>query len=292
MKYYTCDPESKQFTELSVASFERDTEKRPPFYQTIGTEKRYFAYCPGCGNPITVVNLYIDKKYEEDGTKQKTHGRHYPSKIKGFLEFDQRAYEDCPFAKPSSFSGTQKREKGVVSNELTEILLEHAETVHSFARSISDVNLSDTLFEKVLKTFSESEGIYFRYVNKFNLPYALLYLAHNQCLNYQFLYRLESNVIASEIQKKSNWFEVVKGQVIPKGDRKNKFINMYFTDHIKSIRNDEPYHQFTQVITESFNGEKNTILERKITFDNYFFYRTVNRVEKLRAIAEKVFANS
>lgn len=292
MKYYTCNPASKQFTELSVRSFERDTEKSTPYYQTIGTEKRYFAYCPGCGNPITVVNLYVDKKYEEDGTKQKTHGRHYPSKLKGFPEFDQRAYEECPFAKPSSFSGTQKREKGVVSNELTEILIKHTETVHSFAKSISGVNFGDALFEKMLKTFSESEGVYFRHVNKFNLPYALLYMAHNQCVNYQFLYQPESNAIASAIKKKSNWFEVVKGRIIPKGDTKNKFINMYFTDHKTSNRNDEPYHQFTQVITESFNGKKNNILERKLMFDNYLFYRTVNKADKLRSIAEKVFNNS
>lgn len=289
MKYYKCKRDSTQFIELSIPSFERETDKKYPFYQTINGEKRYFAYCPGCDNPITIINLYSDKRVEENGLKQKIHGRHYPNRLSGFELYDEERYATCPFAKPSSFSGKTKRGNGKEATELINLIVDHADTLFSFARSISGINISESLFEKMLNNFKESEGVFFRHVTKFNLPYAFLYMSHNQNLYFQFVYENDKNGIAKAITENSKYFSVVNNRIVPKSEtNQRKSIYMYFTDHKVSSRDDEPEHRMTLVIKEECDGESNSICEKIIMFNNYMFYKTVNKNQRVRDITKSI----
>ncbi|MGZ8173221.1 MULTISPECIES: hypothetical protein [Methylobacter] len=289
VKYYKCKRDSTQFIELSISSFERETDKKYPFYQTINGEKRYFAYCPGCDNPINIINLYSDKRFEEDGSKQKIHGRHYPHGPSDFESYDEERYTTCPFAKPSSFSGNTKRGNGKEANDLINLIIDHADTLYSFARSISGINISEPLFGKMLKNFKESEGVFFRHVTKFNLPYAFLYMSHNQSLYYQFIYEYDKNGIAKAITENSKHFNIVKNQIVPKSKtNQSKSIDMYFTDHKVSSKDDEPEHRMTLVIKEECDGENNNICEKIIIFDNYMFYKTVNKNQRVRDTAKGI----
>lgn len=288
MKYYKLSQTADEFIELSVQSFEKDTKESHPYYQTIGDKKRYFAYCPGCSNPITIINLYNDGKTEENGSAMPLHGRHYQYSIKDFGPYDEENYLSCPFSKPLSFSGNAKRGSGKDSEHLKKIILEHSETLYSFAKSICGINLSENLFDRMLKNFKQAEGIYYRHINKFNLPYAFLHMAHSTNISHQFI---ENTEIVEKIQNKSLFFTAKNGQIIPKEKLQDRpSINMYFTDHkFTTDENDESAHSFKQIIMEKDKNTENTILERTILFDNYFFYRVINKNNRLRQISRDTF---
>lgn len=287
MKYYKCTAESNDFNELSVSAFERDTNKKHPFYQAINHKTKHFAYCPGCSNPITIVNLYNDNSLDEDNNKQKLHGRHYPNSLSDFEKYNQEKYSTCPFAKPSSFSGKAKRGNGKESEELIDLITNHTETLYSFVRSILGISISHKLFGKMLDAFNKAEGVYFRHVNKFNLPYSFLYMSNNQNLYCQFIHKSDKSFISKAILKNSEFFTVKNNQIIPKL-KTGKFqnIEMYCTDHKCSIKDDEPSHHMTIVITEKSGGIEKTIIEEKVEFDNYMFYRTINKNKQLRELAK------
>lgn len=288
MKCFKVEKESEQFFDLNVPEYERQTDKKSPFFPTIQEENRYFAYCPGCSNTIQIINLYSDKKQEENGEAQAIHGRHYPYPLASLGEYDQEAYENCPFSKPSSFSGTSRRGEGKEARELLSLLLNHADTVYSFCRTISGINLSEPLFQKMLRQFKQSEGIYYRHVSKFNLPYAFLYMAHNQSIAFQYLDR--GSHTKEFIEKNSKFFEIKSEQIRPKNQSPSKpQIYMYFADHKVKIHNDEPLHKMTMVIKEECDGVINTISEREITFNNYLFYRTICKNDRLNKLASEIF---
>jgi hypothetical protein len=289
MQYYKTKKNSNQFTKLSIASYERDTDEKPPYYQTIDGDKGYFAFCPGCDNPIKMYNLYGNKNVELDGKPQKTHARHYSSPLKDFPVFDQEAYDCCPFAKPSKFSGTSKRGQGKEVEELLNIITQHTDILFSFVRSTSNINFSEVLFEKMLTSFKEADGVYFRHVNKFNLPFSFLYMSHNQSLRYQFLFKQDINGVADSISKKSKFFDVINNQIRPKTKYNKADINIFFTDHNVTNFTEDPAHTMTLVVKESFEKETYTLLEKKIKFDNNIFYNTVVKNQRLRDMANRIF---
>lgn len=288
MKCFKIEKEKEQCFDLSVSDYERQTNKKPPFFQVIQEENRYFAYCPGCGNTIQIINLYNDKKHEKNGEVQAIHGRHYPYSLPSLGEYDLEAYENCPFSKPSSFSGTARRGDGKEARELLSLLLNHTDTIYSFCRTISEINLSEALFQRILRQFNHSEGIYYRHVSKFNFPYALLYMAHNQSIAFQYLDR--GSHLKDAIEKNSKFFEINSEQIRPKNQSLPKpQIYMYFTDHKVRIHDDEPLHKMTMMTKEECNGVINTVSEREITFNNYLFYRTICKNARLSKLASEIF---
>lgn len=276
MKYFKICRDSNDFIELSVRTYERETDKKYPFYQ-VQSEAVYFAYCPGCDNTIKIINLYNNKRVDKEQKVQRMHGRHFPHNVEGFEPYDQEKYNNCPFANPQRFSGTNKRGKGKEAQEIIDLIVNHADVLHSFMRSISGINISGNLFDKMLKKFKDSEGIYFRHVTKFNLPYAFLYMAHNQNINYQFLVDEE---ISKCIKEKSNYFFISNKQIKPKNNQAS--IYTYFTDHTVSIVDHEPLHRMTMVVKEELPQEKNLIIEKEIEFNNYLFYRTISKNRRLK----------
>lgn len=65
---------------------------------------------------------------------------------------------------------------------------------------------------------------------------------------------------------------------------------MYFTDHkFTTDENDEPIHSFKQIIMEKDKITEHTIHERTIIFDNYFFYRVINKNNRLRQTSRDIF---
>lgn len=288
MKYYKLLQSSDDFIELSVESFEKETKEAFPYYQTKNDKKRYFAYCPGCNNPISIINLYNDGMTEQNSSPMPLHGRHFPHSIIGFGPYDEESYLSCPFSKPLSFSGVSKRGSGKDADHLKKIIIEHSETLLSFSSSICGLSISENLFTKMLENFKQADGIYYRHVTKFNLPYAFLHLAHNTNINYQFI---SDSKLLDAIQKSSHFFKVINKQIRPKEKSQNRpSISMFFTDHkVATDENDEPKHSFKQCIIEKQQGKENNIFERTIEFDNYFFYKIIRKNRRLREISNDIF---
>lgn len=289
MQCYKLLPPIGVYKQLSANSYERDTKKEFPYFQTINSVERYLACCPGCSNTIQIVNLYNDKKVEADQRVQRMHARHYKALAQGFPIFDQAAYDECPFSNPLSFSGQSKKSKGAGDNELLSILLDHTETVLAFMRNVTGVKISENLFERMLGKFIDSDGINFRHVNKFNLPYSFLYMSGNQSVNFQFLNSSDSICLESDINKKSKYFSVQNGQIKKKDQSSHAQIRMYFTDHKSVLRHDEVIQKMTMVLHEELSGTENTITEETIEFDSSYFFNTISKHQRLRASAKEKY---
>ncbi|HFQ5018243.1 TPA: hypothetical protein ACGUP9_004316 [Vibrio vulnificus] len=292
MQCYKLLPPVGVYKQLSVNSYERDTKKEFPYYQTINNVERYLACCPGCSNPIQIVNLYNNKRLEADQRVQRMHARHCTTPLKGFPAFDQTAYDECPFSNPMSFSGQSKKSKGTDDSELLSILFEHTETVLAFMRNVTGIKISENLFERMLGKFIESDGIHFRHVNKFNLPYSFLYMSGNQSINFQYLNNGDPLGLESEINRKSKYFLVQKGQIKKKEHTSGAQIRMYFTDHKSVKRQDEVVQKMTMVLHEELSGSENTITEKTIEFDSSYFFNTISKNQRLRTSAKKFYGKN
>ena len=295
MKYYKCWPNISEFNELTVKGYEKNTDKKFPFYQVINGEEKYYAVCPGCENTIRIINLYSDKKIKEDGKPQTLHGRHHPYDVKGFLPYDEKKYNSCPFSKPINFGGKTMRGSDIVAWELKDIIMGHTDLLLNSARDICGINISDNMYKRMLQRFCDSKGIFYRYVNKFNLPYSFLYMSQNQNIEYQFISgrsKLEKE-LKETINEKCNFFEVNKyGQIRPthKHEKNKPSLYMYFTDHKIVQGENEPTQHMTMVIKEAVRGNKETIMESKITFNPYLFYNTINKTNRLKSLAKSIFS--
>lgn len=297
MQYYKVIKNSNQFTKLEISTYETDTKKAPPYYQTINGTPCHFAYCPACSNPIQIYNLYNDPqskfgKNKPNNNKQKVYARHYRIPLLNFPDFDRDSYNDCPFANPLLFSDQSKRNNNKEAQELIDIITHHTDTLLSFIRTESGINFPEDLFEKILTKFKKSDGVNFRHVNKFTLPFSVMHTIQNQDIKYQYIIDNGENSIAEFIIHNSEFFTVVNGQVRPKNEFIDASIEISFMDHRLSNNNDNPQHVMSLVIEESYMGLTKHICDKGINFDNNKFYSTIDKIIKLQEMSLNVFEDS
>lgn len=84
---------------VSMKNFIDATGIRAPYYKRTEIKGKVhesgYALCPGCGNPVHVVNLFNNTKKRK---KKKAHTRHQRSSIKGLTSYNAAAYATCPYA--------------------------------------------------------------------------------------------------------------------------------------------------------------------------------------------------
>ncbi|MDN4709432.1 hypothetical protein QYZ44_06130 [Vibrio parahaemolyticus] len=219
------------------------------------------------------------------------HARHCTTPLKGFPAFDQTAYDECPFSNPMSFSGQSKKSKGTDDSELLSILFEHTETVLAFMRNVTGIKISENLFERMLGKFIESDGIHFRHVNKFNLPYSFLYMSGNQSVNFQYLNNGDPLGLSPKLTERVNTFSAKRSSQ-EKEHTSGAQIRMYFTDHKSVKRQDEVVQKMTMILHEELSGSENTITEKAIEFDSSYFFNTISKNQRLRTSAKKFYGKN
>lgn len=284
--------DSRQFIKLTENNFIEATKRAFPYYQTVQNEVKHYAYCPDCNNPIVIVNLHVDKGMidENKRTVQTTHARHVKRDVEGIGKYDQAAYDECPYANPISSISKEKRIQGPKSNEILELVKSFPDVIDIVLSKDIGISPSEELFRNMLKTFKQEDGHLYKYINKYNIPYAFAYMSDSQNL---MKAKINNNTIGNDIIKSikdnSKWCDIKYSTIF----RKNwvtGFVNICFyfsefgVEKIDGIKN----QKFTLVINESYQGEENELFRKEIIFDLFYYYNLINKRIRYSSMAKDI----
>lgn len=84
---------------ITPESYMAATELRRPYaVQHADGRYSFYAVCPLCDNPISIVGLF---KSQEGSRYRRPFGKHHPGDVQGLCAYDEDAYMNCPYANPS-----------------------------------------------------------------------------------------------------------------------------------------------------------------------------------------------
>lgn len=105
MKIFKLKVGSSKIYELSKSIFELQTKQKKPYYTFNNfNEQIQYAVCPACDNPIQIIGLYKRIKNTD-----KPYARHCIHSVAGLAEYNQQAYDFCPYSKKSFTVNSESR---------------------------------------------------------------------------------------------------------------------------------------------------------------------------------------
>ncbi|PEM15265.1 hypothetical protein COI51_12735 [Bacillus toyonensis] len=266
---------NEQSWETTIAYYEKETHKRAPYYCDLKKKTRYFAVCPGCNNPVQLVNLYVNKKLPDNEKKQSPHAKHQPHSVIGIATYYQEKYDTCELRQRTPFSDTEKRTGTDVPNEILQLIQRYPDILYKHIRKIIGINFSRRVFERMIDNFLRANGHCYKRINKFNLPYAFLYMQKSTRIINQHI--TEGHAYQKEIIdciQNSKYFTVSDNKITPINPKVDGFveIDFYLTKHkITPIKN-----MITLCITESKGGEVDSLLEKEFPVNESDYINDIN----------------
>lgn len=287
----------EQYIKVDENNFIEATKRKYPFYQTVNGEKRQYAFCPACENPVVLIHLHVDDQFvDENKRKVSMHARHVKRDVEGLGEYDQSEYENCPYANPSSSASKLRRPINKTANEILELVKNYPDVIDTVIRRSIGIKASEDLFSSMALNFKEEQGHLYRYVTKGNLPYSFAYMADSQNLFYaSFDTNYESGrQLVSEFNENSQWCVAYKfGRIDRKKEVKQEkqFVELtfHFSDFDYLEVNEEKYQRFYLIIMEVSNGQENEVLRKEIIFDQFYFLNTVSRRIKYQDLIKSLY---
>ena len=266
--------ENKSF-KINRKIFEEITKKDNLYYP--GGNSQY-AICPACKNPITIVNLYNNNRYQIGNRKRpKAFGKHHLKSIPRLAQYDEAAYKNCPLSNPKSFSIVTRRRNKTASNELIEIIDNNKELLLKYIREITGISFSKNKFENLLSEFIKIEGYDYEFINKFNLPYAFLYLQGKRNIYGQKIILDNDNgiLLKTAIQNQSNYYELTNSnQITIKPNKPYVELNVALFNHKIVKENNKLKKQTIDIVfSEDIikTGATNEILRYTVDVDTVRF---------------------
>ena len=275
MKIFKLTTESQTVLDLNekhwkstVDCYEKETHKRSPYYCNKKEKTRHFAVCPGCNNPVQIINLY------DDGT-QSPHAKHQGHSILGIAMYSQEKYDTCELRQRTPFSDTEKNRGTEKSNEILRLIREYPDILYKHIRNIMGINFSRRIFEHMIDNFLHAEGHCYKYINKFNLPFAFLYMQKStRIINQHILKNHDHSKEIVDNINNSKYFTVAKHKIEAKNPKGDGFveIDFYLTKHKVSSE----VNRITLRITESKNRKIGVIFEKEIEINQSDYMNDIN----------------
>jgi hypothetical protein len=273
---------------LTVKNYENQTRKTSPFYVEMKNKIKYFAICPACKNPIMIVNLYVDKTIDENKNKMPMHAKHYKYDVKGLAEYSQVAYDNCCFANPSKFGGTSKHNDKGRRNEIVSLIKEYPVILYNEIRSITGIDFTEKAFSNMIKNFIKSEGYYYKYINKYNLPYSFLNMQKGITLFKSQLYYSDPN-LRSELARSINdskYFCYKNYRIVPKTEKGFYEIELHLANH--NVDKEYESETIDVVIVEKFKGEVFKIFNKTIKINLEKYINTVDKQRRINSLTDDI----
>lgn len=274
------DKKLSRIYKINRKNFEEATNKDKKYIKPNKQSKnQYYAYCPECGNPIVLVNLFVTQ--EKNGKPIKIYGKH---SVVGnpFDYFDNVKYETCPLRKKNriSFGSGAKHTDDELAKKIKLTIIDNACKIKYFISKILGIEISPKLFLLFIEEFDKSQGYYYKGLTIGNLPYLILYLSHQKPIKWQFVKK--GCVERREITKKSKFFFLSEKKqiLLKKVYEKEKYspqIITVFKDHSYNSNNEQ---SFTFEVFEKFNKKQFLLYKKRIDFDMPYFYNLLNLESK------------
>jgi hypothetical protein len=277
MKLFKANITDDKAYQISQNNFEFQTRRRTPNYQNSGGKAVYYAVCPACVNPIQIIGLYTPSKHTE-----KPFGKHVKKTIRKLAQYDQLAYDFCPYASHKlSLNKNQTREK-ITDREkrMLNQLVEHFDQVAYIFKEQTGIYLSKKLATDMLTAYKAAEGYLYQGANFLNVPWMFAYMSNNQKLWGRKITNPELKKLIESANSNISFNE--NGVLTTKA---YSDINFWFTDHQrKNDANGDLLETMKLVISES---SKN-IVTKLIEFDHKFFQSLLHVPDEKRPRKEEL----
>lgn len=266
---------------LTAESYHRATSRSGPYVANDGKGTHYYALCPECGNPVTLVNKIIPTTQAEI-----LYAKHRGSSVKGLAEHNQEAYEDCPLHNPERFDSKTLRKNITKNEEILSALKNHIHLVIYTLEKSMGIKLTDKIISEMLSDFKSSQGHRYRSITLYNLPFGFAYMTEGRDL---WNIKIANSDLKKAINQKSKGFKLnEQSKVTRKPDVNGTQLCFYFNNHRLG---DEYYisDRVDFVVAEiSSSSDASKILYTKtVSYDSALFVNTYFRRERLRLLALK-----
>lgn len=241
--------------QINTMNFERLTYKEWP-YMRVNKRKKYvyYAVCPECRDPVHISNLYENEKARKSG-EIVSHARHSGGPISGF-NYSHEDKLNCPLYKPASLGDKTVRSDERLSEEIKIHIDKNRGKIMKDIRAILGINLSTRLLESCINTFINAGAYRYRSVNKYNIPYCIMY--HQQPILIFGQYIGESDeAITEAFKEKSRYFYLDERKIIKKPNVTNFIrIKLFIFNHRR--KRERQYVQL-KIYEETTSGRKRII---------------------------------
>lgn len=156
--------------------FEKLTNLESPYKgKNSKGEARYCAICPACDNPIQLHGLYKQLRNTD-----RPYGSHYTKSIHHLAEYNQQAYDYCPYASHSySNPVTEKDRKEVLTSyemSIYNTIRDYFDLAVYVLQQSTGLHFSQSYLKNMLKGFVASEGYMYPWATIYNIPWMLRYI--------------------------------------------------------------------------------------------------------------------
>lgn len=285
---------------ISKEKFERVTGNTKPYYMKIDGKRKYYAICPKCGNPITLVGFY--NKNDTYVKQIQPHGRHLGKSVPELANYDQTAYDLCPYAKPQKYDINMRVNKEVdkFSRNIADLLVNQFDSLVYILQKELGVKFGNNMLKKMLEEYWVSRGHEYIGATLENVPWIFCYMAQYRKNFYGQLIE-KDGIVAKTIKKNcSNALleEIPNSQYCRISNKENQRLNIGFilSEHQSRVdKNGDIKETIYFIIYDEDKSNiptEQVILRKKIILDtdywtNLINFGNANRDRKLIEFAEK-----
>lgn len=237
--------------DLTEKNYSMVTKQKYPYVE-IGEngEKRRYAVCPACDNPIQIIRksepgsvLKAEGEFIYTGVREpySLYGKHI-KKDMPMARYNERSYRFCPYASKSIQVKKTMKKEGMTAYEqdIYKAVMEYFDLAVYVIQQDTGIHVSKKIAENILRRYIKQEGYMYYWATLYNIPWMMLYYAdpipcYGLCVKrntelWKYLHwRKDVAMTASRI----SGYDLV-------GNNK-KFLNLYVTlqDHKRYVVEDE-----------------------------------------------------
>ena len=158
---------------ITEQNFFEVTGNEPPYcVKGANGERRLYAVCPLCDNPIQIIGLYKDTP--EAG--RKPYGRHNKGTIPHLAQYDEGEYLDCPYANPNRKTLSKyRRPESKIGRQIYDLLREQFDRVIYLLKKDTGIFISEATAAYMLKEYLGDRGYLYRVATLYNLPWSFAF---------------------------------------------------------------------------------------------------------------------
>ena len=276
MKIFKLKVGSSKIYELNKNIFELQTKQKKPFYTfNNSNEEIQYAVCPACDNPIQIIGLYKKLKNTD-----KPYGRHCIHSVARLAEYNQQAYDFCPYSKKSFNVNPQSRKGKLTELEknIYYLLRDQFDRVIYILRQVLDIYITNKSAKSMLETFVKGKGWLYSWGTLNNIPWILCHLSWAKTLLGQPI-RKDSDVYKAIM---NNCHEALfctderhKGYSILT-NKPGEFVDISYCliQHQREIIDDNLIETFELKIS---NSKNEAFFSKQIKVDEMYFLNLINK---------------
>lgn len=270
---------------INKDTFEKETNQRAPYYiYGNQNELSQFAVCPACDNPIQIIGLY---KRMKDG--RECYGKHCLKSIRGLSEYNQQAYDYCPYSRHRIEVNINSRKELFTDYErkIYNLMREQFDRVIYVLSKSIDVQITLSAARRMLETYVNGRGWMYSWATLNNLPYVFGHLTWSKKLYGQPILRdspLYNAILDKCPSAKFTQYEFHRDyDILKRIDQGQYFdLNYCIIEHTRNIVNDQNIETMLFRVTEGERDDAEIIYQKTIEIDEAFFLNLINLPEDRR----------